>query len=292
MTTTPARLRFHEVTSADGTRLRAWTNGAEGPAVLLCNGLGTGPHAWPSLLDPGCGVRVVSWNHRGTGGSARSTRIDLDSYLEDAEAVAEHFGIDHAVLASWSTGVTVAFEYAYRFPERVTGILAVAGVPGNTFGTMLAPLHVPPVVARQVMVAIARATRITGYPLAPLFRHFPWTRTTTDLLRRSRFIDPVAETAEVQAMVRDFFTTHPAWYARLAVGVAEHPRVSLSALDVPTTFLAGRRDILSAARDMRSAAERVARSRYRDLGATHFIPVEHPDVVLEELHALVRRAGA
>ena len=57
---------------------RAWTNdpdGAiDGPTVVLCNGLGTGPWAWPALLRPDCGVRVVSWNHRGTGGSDRPAR--------------------------------------------------------------------------------------------------------------------------------------------------------------------------------------------------------------------------
>ena len=58
-------LRFYDVTSADGTRLRAWTNDADGPTVLLCNGLGTNPYAWPALLRSDCGVRVISWNHRG-----------------------------------------------------------------------------------------------------------------------------------------------------------------------------------------------------------------------------------
>ena len=70
-----ARLAFDDVLSDDGTRLRAWTNDpdgtVDGPTVVLCNGLGTSPWAWPALLDPDCGVRVVSWNHRGTGGSDR-----------------------------------------------------------------------------------------------------------------------------------------------------------------------------------------------------------------------------
>ena len=67
-------LRFYDVVSADGTRLRAWTNDADGPTVLLCNGLGTNPYAWPALLRSDCGVRVISWNHRGVGGSERPGR--------------------------------------------------------------------------------------------------------------------------------------------------------------------------------------------------------------------------
>ncbi|MDT4961373.1 MAG: 3-oxoadipate enol-lactonase, partial [Pseudonocardiales bacterium] len=33
-------LRYYDVRSADGTKLQAWTNDADGPTVLLCNGLG------------------------------------------------------------------------------------------------------------------------------------------------------------------------------------------------------------------------------------------------------------
>src|SRR4051812_49968339 len=66
-------IAYRDVLSDDGTRLTAWTNDSEGridgPTVLLCNGLGTGPWWWPAFLRPDCGVRIVSWNHRGTGGS-------------------------------------------------------------------------------------------------------------------------------------------------------------------------------------------------------------------------------
>lgn len=294
MSHTPGFVRFHDVISADGTRLRAWTNDADGPTVLLCNGLGTNPYAWPTLLSPDCGVRVVSWNHRGVGGSARPAdgRVDLDSFVEDALAVMEDAALESVPVLSWSTGVTVAFELAGRYPERVEGILAVAGVPGNTFGRMLAPLHVPPFLARQLMVGLARTTTVTGHGLAPVTRRLPWTRSTTDLLRRARLIDRAADTADLQALVKEFFTTHPAWYARLALGVSKHARVRLGDIDVPTTFVAGRWDVLTGARDIYTASQKVRRSRFRELDATHFIPIEHPDVVVEELQLLLERIEA
>jgi len=290
---TAALVRYYDVKSADGTRIRAWTNDADGPTVLLSNGLGTNPHAWPSLLRPDCGVHVVGWNHRGTGGSARPAdgRVDLDSFIEDAVAVMDEAGIESAVVAGWSTGVTVAFELATRHPDRVLGILAVAGVPGNTFSTMLAPLRVPPVIARTVMVGVARSATITGHALAPLTRRLPWTNLTTDIVRRTHIIFPAADTAELRTLLQEFFTTHPAWYAKLALSVAEHARVSLSDIDIPVTFVAGRWDVLTGARDMLSASQRVRGSRYRELEATHFIPVEFPDVVLDELRQLLARVG-
>lgn len=293
VTSTAARLRYHDVISADGTRLRAWTNDAAGPTVLVSNGLGTNPHAWPSLLRPDCGVHVIGWNHRGVGGSARPAdgRVDLDAFVEDALAIMDDAGVESAVVCSWSVGVTVAFELAVRHPERVTGILAVAGVPGNTFSTMLAPLRIPRLVSRVAMTSIARATTVVGHPIAPVTRKFPWTNLTTNMVRRSRLINPSADTAELRDLMQEFFTTHPAWYAKLALSVTEHGRVPLSAIDVPVTFVAGRWDMLTGARDILSASQRIKHSRYVRLHATHFIPVERPDEVLRELRLLLDEVG-
>ena len=139
-------LRYYDVRSADGTKLQAWTNDADGPTVLLCNGLGTNPHAWPALLDPDCGVHIVSWNHRGVGGSERPpdiTRVGIDAFVEDAVAVLDDAGIESCPAIGWSIGVNTAFEMAVQHPERVTGIFAVAGVPGATFASVGAPLFIP-----------------------------------------------------------------------------------------------------------------------------------------------------
>ena len=135
---TTASLGFRDVLSDDGTLLRAWTNDPEGlidgPTVVLCNGLGTSPYAWPALLDPACGVRVVSWNHRGTGGSDRPAdplHVEIQHFVQDGLSVMDHFGIDQAVLMGWSMGVNTMFELAVHHPERVRGLFAVAGVPGR-----------------------------------------------------------------------------------------------------------------------------------------------------------------
>jgi hypothetical protein len=51
-------------TGRDGTVLRAWTNDGSGVPVLLCNGLGAPPQAWPGLVAPDSGYRVVTWYQR------------------------------------------------------------------------------------------------------------------------------------------------------------------------------------------------------------------------------------
>src|SRR3546814_11147085 len=85
---------YFDFVSADGTKLRGWTNDPDclldGPTVLLCNGLGTNPCTTPSVLAPDSGIRVVSWNHSGTGGRARPPpppHLGGDPYYQDALSV-------------------------------------------------------------------------------------------------------------------------------------------------------------------------------------------------------------
>jgi 3-oxoadipate enol-lactonase len=292
VTVTPARVRFYDVHSADGTRLRAWTNDAAGPTVLLCNGLGTNPNAWPSLTTPDCGVRIISWNHRGTSGSDRPkdrSRVDLDAFVEDAIAIMDDAQVDHCVVMGWSAGVTVAFELAGRFPERVDGIFAVAGVPGNTLGTSLRTLHVPGFVAKPVMTALARFTRAAGRVYAPVTTGFPITTTTANLLRRTHLVDPSADPHVVREVTQEILSTSPDWYAHLALGIATHPRVRLSSISVPVTMLAGTRDVLTSAEQMKSAAAKLRDVVFIEIDATHFIPFGAPKLVLAELKNVLKR---
>ncbi|MEI5672515.1 MULTISPECIES: alpha/beta fold hydrolase [unclassified Nocardioides] len=293
-----AVLAFRDVLSDDGTRLRAWTNdpdgSIDGPTVVLCNGLGTNPWTWPALLRPDCGVRVVSWNHRGTGGSDRPVDVDrvgIDEFVEDALSVMDHFGVDRAVLVGWSMGVNTMFELAADHPERVTGLFAVAGVPGDTFSTMLGPLLLPRPAARALTVGLAHGLRLGGRALTPIASRLPVGRRAIDLLSHSGFMFPVADPELAVEAVREFLTTPLDWYAHLALRSSEHPRVPLSRIRVPVAFVAASYDVLAGSRHMRTAAARLVDATYVELRGSHFIQMEQPERVHELLLAFLRRVG-
>ncbi len=304
MSATPARteeaprLAHDDVLSDDGTRLRAWTNDPDGtidgPTVLLCNGLGTNAWAWPAFLDPDCGVRVVSWNHRGTGGSDRPAdpdRVGIEAFAEDGLSVMDHFGIDRAVLIGWSMGVNTMFEIAAEHPERVTGLFAVAGVPGDTFATMLAPLRVPRTAARAITVNLARALKYGGHLLTPISTRLPVGRRTIDVLSHSGFMLPVADPDLARRAIATFLQTPVEWYFHVALHTSRHPRVSLSRIDAPAVFVAGTWDLLAGARAMASAAARMADATYTEISGSHFLQMEHPDRVHDLLLEFLRRVG-
>ncbi|WP_246456075.1 alpha/beta fold hydrolase [Nocardioides mesophilus] len=223
-------LSFHDVVSDDGTRLRAWSNDVDGPTVLLCNGLGTSAYAWPALLRADCGVRVLSWNHRGVGGSERpadSARVGMDAFVEDALAVLDHAGVESAVVAGWSIGVNTAFELAVLHPHRVRGLFAVAGVPGGTFASMGAPLMLPRLLRRPLALGLTSLLHRTGGLLTPVTTRLPVGRRAAQALTHTGFMLPTPDLEPVGRTVREFLTTPVDWYMHLARIAAQHPRVPL-----------------------------------------------------------------
>lgn len=237
-------------------------------------------------------MRVLSWNHRGVGGSDRPAdpdRVGMDAFVEDALTVLDHAGVDRCVVAGWSIGVNTAFELAVLHPGRVSGIFAVAGVPGGTFDSMGAPLMLPRPMRRPIALGVTNALRRSGRLLTPVVRRLPVGPVASQVLTHSGFMLPTPHTPWVRRAVKEFLTTPVDWYMHLARAAAEHPRVSLRTIRVPTTFVAGKHDILASAHDIGTAAVRIPGAEYVVLAGSHFVQLEHPDAVHLELLRLLER---
>jgi pimeloyl-ACP methyl ester carboxylesterase len=233
---------------------------------------------------------VLSWNHRGVGGSDRPAdveRVDVDAFVEDALAVLDDAGATSCVVVGWSIGVNIAFELAVRHPERVSGVFAVAGVPGGTFSSMGAPLQIPRFARRPIAVGVATTLEHAGWAITPVASRLPFGRRSATLLQHSGFMLPGADPDVVARAVEEFLTTPVQWYMHLARAAARHDRIPLGKIRVPAVFVAGRFDILASSEDMRTASERIPGARYVELRGSHFVQMEHPDEVHAELLAFV-----
>ena len=90
-------------------------------------------------------------------------------------------------------------------------------------------------------------------------------------------------------IARAFLTTPVDWYMHLALAAAEHPRVSLRRISVPTAFVGGKFDLLASSEDMATAADRIPGATYVELVGSHFVQLEHPEPVHHELMTLLGR---
>lgn len=280
--------------SSDGTRLRGWSNGGRGLPLVISNGLGSIPQAWPSLTGADCGYDVVTWYQRGTFGSDRPAdpaRIRVRDHVEDVVALLDSRGMDRVLVAAWSVGVNVAFELAQQHPDRVAGLLAVAGVPGGTFATMGGPLRVPRALRHPIATRTARLSRLAGPALSVLAPRVPVNRRTAWLISHSGFMLPGADPDVLVPMLREFVQQDWRWYMTLAVAAAEHEAMDLCFVSCPVTMVAGRHDVLTSMQDVLDVAARIPHAEVRVLPGSHFLPLEHPDLVHAALDQLAARSG-
>jgi len=290
-------MREYDIRAADGTRIRVWRTGETGRDVLLCPGLGTMPEAWPYLTRPDAAdwLRVHGWYHRGTLGSARprdTRRIRMADHVSDALAVLDSAEIDRAVVMGWSVGVTVAAELASRYPDRVAGLLLVAGMPGDPFGGILGILGVPPAVRRRLASGAARFVRDAGPLLNAVARRVPVNAATVSMVRHSGMMRPASAVPDVVAAGRRFLTHDWSWYGQLAMALAETGKPDLARVCCPVTVLAGRYDLLADPRAVARTVGPMPQARVRVLPTSHFLPLEAPDELADELGLLIERADA
>jgi pimeloyl-ACP methyl ester carboxylesterase len=281
--------------SGDGTSVMGWRNDAvAGPAVVISNGLGTPPSAWPHVIRADSGFRVATWYYRGTGGGDRpadESRVRIEDHVEDMLALMDREGIDKALVACWSLGVNVGFEFARAHPDRVAGLLAVAGVPGGTFRAMFGPLGVPRRFRHDVGVAAAKLGRRLGPQLSWLSAHVPVNRFTSRAISHSGFVLPGATPDRLMPALSEFREHDFRWYFTLAVGAAEHDPMDLSFIAAPVTLVAGRYDVLTSMHDMIDAAAQIPHAELHVLPGSHFLPLEYPAEITRELGLLAERAG-
>lgn len=288
-------LRFWEFTSSDGTPLVGWTNDVDGPPVLVCNGLGVPAYGWPALLRPDSGVRAVGWHHRGLAGSQRPTdrhRVGVDSFVDDAVALMDAAGIERCLVAGWSIGVNTMFELALRHPDRVSGLFAVAGVPGDTFASLFGPLPLPAGVRRLIGRSAVRVMSVAAKPLAMLSSTYEISPRVGTMLTHSGFMLPSEDLGGLRRGVAQFLDMPIDWYMHLALNASRYLGTSLSDIEVPVYCLAGRYDVIARAADQRTAAESVPNGEYHELPGSHFLTMERPSEVHRQMLAFLDRLPA
>ncbi len=75
---------------------------------------------------------LLFYDQRGTGRStlvSDSVSLDAQRFVEDVEAIRKHFGIERLTLLGHSWGAAVVALYAMRYPEHLSRIIIIGGLP-------------------------------------------------------------------------------------------------------------------------------------------------------------------
>ncbi len=108
-------------TTNDGVNLFWTQDGAQGPALLLCNSIGATTAMWDAQVAAlGARYRLIRFDARGHGRSdAPQGDYTLARLAGDAAAVLDAAGVEHAHVCGLSLGGAVAQKLALDAPHRI-----------------------------------------------------------------------------------------------------------------------------------------------------------------------------
>ncbi|WP_426300836.1 alpha/beta fold hydrolase [Arthrobacter sp. R-11] len=242
----------------DGAEL-LWSEAGDGDPLLLLAGQATGMAGWGPTADALAGhFRVIRYDHRGVGGSAKGNpeRYTTRLLAADAAAVLDAAGVGSAHVYGHSMGGRIAQWLAIDHPDRVRALVLAATSGGRRAGAW--------VDARTSGTAFEAL--LSGDPdlMAPLFFDPAWSREHPDAVR-AFFGTP----ASAWAKARHFQAsrTHDAWD-------------SLGAIQAPTLILHGTEDALTPLADAVLLHRGIRRSTLVKVpGARHGLHLDRPETV-------------
>ena len=290
------------VTASDGTRIAYTVVGAgERMPVAFVNGWTCSDAYWvgigPGVMNAGHRAVFIDTRGHGESGLPRSPGLAA-SHLrrEDVEPrrlafdvieVLDDAGIDRAVLAGHSMGVQTIVECYRQAPDRVAGLVPIAGTFEN------------PVKSFADLAVLDRL-----YPVAEvLFRVLPF-EALRPFIRRTA--NPNVGHRAVQLLkvggpkvTEEHLAPHMAQIGDVNFSVLfkmmselrRHQAVDLlPTIDVPVLVLAGRKDLFTPPSVQQTMADLIPGSEivwFEEAG--HMLPIEEPDAIVAALNDFLDR---
>jgi pimeloyl-ACP methyl ester carboxylesterase len=272
-------VREERLLSADGVDLAVQQLG-EGRPVVMANGLGGSLRAWaPFLARFAPGHRVVAFDYRGlyrSGPPPAPDAVTIHDHAADLLAVLRWAGPEPAVVIAWSMGVQVAVEAALAEPDRVAGLVLVAGAPGDPLAGVL---HHP--LSRVLIPPATRAVEVGAGPFGAAVRLLAASRGGPHLLRRLGMVAPTCDLDTFHALAGEFARLDWRLYMRTIRAMGRHdawPR--LGEVTVPTLVVGGTRDLFLPATALRALTAAIPDAELLVIeGATHYLPLEFPELL-------------
>lgn len=290
------------VVAGDGTPIAYTHRNRDGAAVpvLLANGWSCSDAYWgklvPVLEERGHPVLLPDTRGHGRSGlprapgrGARNLTLDdvsMARIARDLLAVLDDARIPQALVVGHSMGVQTSLELYRAAPERVAGLVLVAGTaenPAKTFyGTSLGDRAFP------VGAAIVRwAPEV----LTPLWSTIGPASVGHFGARLARAAGPKATKEDLHPYLLHLRSVDPAVVVLMAGAMRAHRATDLlPSIEAPTLVVAAGADVFTPARCSEAIHHQIPDSELVTFGdAGHTLPVEEPDALAAAIDDFVRR---
>lgn len=291
-----------KVRADDGTTIAYTFRNRTGPRVpvIFANGWSCSDAYWGKLLPelerrghpcllPDTRGHGLSGLPRDPGRGARNLTIDdvsMPRIARDLVAVMDDAGVDRAVVVGHSMGTQTALEVYRQIPERVAGLVLMAGTyenPTKTFygqsiGDRLFPLG-------------AALMRFLPEVLDPIW----WTIGPANVghfgARLARAAGPGCTQEDLHPYLLHLKSTDPAVMVLMAGAMRAHSAADLLPdVTAPTLVVAAGADVFTPARCSEAMHHLIAGSELVTFAqAGHTLPVEEPAAIAQAIDAFLER---
>lgn len=261
-------MRGKSARSADGTEIyyERYDGEAQKPVLLFIHGVGGDLDAWQFVREPlhAAGYSTVALDVRGHGYSGHPrgrSSYGLKNMREDIAAVLECEGVEKAILVGHSGGAIFALDFAGNHPERLVGLVLIAGSVGRPRAASH-PLRLVLARAGLMLAAAFSFGRADSwhslYPAGKQHKEIEWWGLLRTLWHNT---------------VRSYALT---CLTLLAVDLAD----SLSSIVVPTLLIAAENDGVYPAEASRAMQTEMPNAKLFVVpGANHVLPLNEPGAV-------------
>lgn len=290
------------VVADDGTPIAYTVRGRDGRRVpfLFADGLSCSDVYWgglaPRLADAGHPCAIPDLRGHGRSGLPRPPGrgagnltvddLSMSRIARDMVAVLDDAGLSEAVVAGHSMGVQTALEVYRQIPDRVRGLVLIAGSaenPAKTFyGTGIGDRTFP---------AVAAAVRWFPEALQPFWALLGPARLGHLGARLIRAAGPKASVEDLHPYLLHLHTVDPAVMILMAAAARAHSATDLLPhIDVPTLVVAAGSDVFTPARCSEAIHHAVRGSELVTFpGAGHTLPIEEPEALAALVEDFVSR---
>jgi len=272
--------------SGDGTRLYTRRREAPGPVTsILCDGIACDGFIWRYLAEDLLRWGAVGhWNYRGHGRSAAPEdpdHISTAALADDLEAAWDVLdpGGEPVVLFGHSLGCQIVLEGYRRRPEAVAGLVLICGAPGRVTHSFKGS----DALAQALPGVIERVRR------NPRIARALWSNVPPEMSARVAValgeVDAAVSADDIVLYSDHVRNIDLEMFLRMLQRVGEETAEDvLSTIEVPTLVLAGELDSFTPTHLAEEMAAAIPDSELVIFpSATHVVPVERRDEVLERL---------
>jgi pimeloyl-ACP methyl ester carboxylesterase len=290
------------VEADDGTPIAYTYRNPEGRGVpvIFANGWSCSDAYWGELLPmlEAAGHPCLVPDTRGHGRSglprspgrgARNLTIDdvsMPRIARDLVAVLDDAGVPEAIVVGHSMGVQTALEVYRQIPERVLGLVLLAGTYENPLRTLYGQS-----LADKGFPVLAGVMRYLPEVATPLWSTIGPASVGHFGARLARAAGPKATKEHLHPYLLHLRTTSPAVMVLTAGAMRAHSAEDLLAdITAPTLVVAAGADVFTPARCSEALHHRVAGSElitFTDAG--HTLPVEEPEAIAAAIEEFVDR---